>query len=253
LVDSILASERTARAYETETKTTRKHQLVIGTAASVTIKSVVPFLRQTPDFPKKCLEHYNNTRCAYYTAYFLHVLLSLDDLQKLPDKTAALPTKLKPLLDRNAFCTFFEELLKRTPVTQPDEIANLDPHTIHKRVTAFFAADNRPLVLSVPTFQLCENDPSFTAQYTTTTENWGLPAIKDDLIRIREFRDGSRSILPIVLSDQTQVDVAPTHWNPCLMLRGGKSDRLIAITGDSYYDTPNRELIEKLAMYLLQK
>jgi hypothetical protein len=251
LVNGILFAERSARVAETETKK-REHQLVVSISAEVTIKSVVPFLQQTPDFSKKFFEHYSNTRCAYYTAYFLHTLLSLDDLQQLPDKTTGLPVKLKPLLNRDAFCELFERLLKRTPVTHPDDITGLDPRTIHKRVTVLFAADNRPLVLSVPTFQLCETEPSFIEQYTMTNEEWGLPAIKEDLVRVREFRNGTRTILPIMLSDQTRADVASTHWSPCLMLRD-KNGRLIAIAGDSYKEAPDRQLIEKLAMYLLKK
>jgi hypothetical protein len=247
LTEQILFAEKLPRKSEKKPK----QLLVTATTQGVIVKAVVPFLQQTPDFPKPILKQYDDNRCAYYAAYFLHVFcsLSLEDLCKLPSTTTVLPAKLEPLLDRAAFCEFFGKLLEWKPLTRPDDITGLDAATIHGRICGFFGG-NRPLVLSVAVFRNCEQDPSFFETLEASGFIW--PMIRDDLVRVKEFRDGGvQSVLPILLLDQKdENDLQATHWIPCILFRN--QGDLTIIAADSYNEGPDEELVEKLALYILK-
>ena len=80
---------------------------------------IVAFLQQTPDIKDltkqiaQVFQNNYNLMCAYYAAFFLHRLTSIDPTHWIKAKAGKkLLESLLSLVDRNTFSIFFEKCLK---------------------------------------------------------------------------------------------------------------------------------------------
>lgn len=250
LVDHLLLIEGIERARE---KSAKKVHVFIAHDAVVCV--VVPYLHQTPDIISKsksksdCPDPKLDRKCAYYAAYFVYALQHVDTREfDHWNKSGLLPEALRGLLDRAEFCKFFKKLLMCKPISK-DALASLEAELVFDRLAAskLFEGDTMPAILSIPTFEHCERDPSLIA-----VEHMQWPTLEKDLARVRAFRAaGPGATLPVLLFDAVEYGQGD-HWVGCFLWKNADSN-LVVICGDSFYNEPQRDLLEKLVEYIQKK